>query len=112
MVSVPSRSNTNNLYFIKLCCKIERKITEKNETTEMWKRKDKSWLEDTALEKMLVRYGKNAFRLFMFPKAETYVFLVGNVSFGFGKHTFPVGETYNRQAYNFVDALELWILAF
>lgn len=45
-------------------------------------------------------------------KAETYVFLVGNVSFGFGKHTFPVGETYNRQAYNFVDALELWILAF
>lgn len=50
----------------------------------MWKRKDKSWLEDTALEKMLVRYGKNAFRLFMFPKAETYVFLVGNVSFGFG----------------------------
>ena len=78
----------------------------------MWKRKAKSWLEDTALEKMLVRYGKNAFRLFMFPKAETYVFLVGNVSFGFGKHTFPVGETYNRQAYNFVDALELWILAF
>lgn len=71
----------------------------------MWKRKDKSWLEDTALEKMLVRYGKNAFRLFMFPKAETYVFLAG-------KHTFPVGETYNRQAYNFVDALELWILAF
>ena len=55
---------------------------------------------------------KHAFRLFMFTKAETYVFLVGNVSFGFGKHTFPVGETYNRQAYNFVDALELWILAF
>ena len=64
----------------------------------MWKRKDKSWLEDTALEKMLVRYGKNAFRLFMFPKAETYVFLVGNVSFGFGKHTFPVGETYNLKS--------------
>ena len=73
----------------------------------MWKRKDKSWLEDTALEKMLVRYGKNAFRLFMFPKAETYVFLVGNVSFGFGKHTFPVGETYNRQAYNFVMHLRV-----
>lgn len=54
----------------------------------MWKRKDKSWLEDTALEKMLVRYGKNAFRLFMFPKAETYVFLVGNVSFGFGNIRF------------------------
>lgn len=48
----------------------------------------------------------------LLAKAETYVFLVGNVSFGFGKHTFPVGETYNRQAYNFVDALELWILAF
>ena len=76
----------------------------------MWKRKDKSWLEDTALEKMLVRYGKNAFRLFMFPKAETYVFLVGNVSFGFGKHTFPVGETYNSQARALVDVLEFRLL--
>lgn len=76
----------------------------------MWKRKDKSWLEDTALEKMLVRYGKNAFRLFMFPKAETYVFLVGNVSFGFGKHTFSVGETYNSQARAFVDVLEFRLL--
>lgn len=62
----------------------------------MWKRKDKSWLEDAALEKMLVRYGRNTFRLSMFSKAETYVFLAENVGFGFGKHTFPPGETYNR----------------
>ena len=39
----------------------------------MWKRKDKSWLEDTALEKMLVRYGK-MLSAFMFSKAETMFF--------------------------------------
>ena len=76
----------------------------------MWKRKDKSWLEDTALEKMLVRYGKNAFRLFMFPKAETYVLPREDIGFRFGKHTFSVGEAYNSQARAFVDVLEFRLL--
>lgn len=67
-------------------------------------------VKDTVLVKMQVRYERNVFQLSMFPKAETYVFLAGNVGLRFGKHKFSVGETYNSQARDLIDALEFRLL--